>query len=111
MDGVPSGVQSRPLWEREGFHMNVVHSPFMRTEWQHYGFSTAPGFPPAFHQRPHGRHSKQVTVVYADGHVKATPFEALYGLPESECERNNNTFCSSVEYTRTQRPDLWERWD
>jgi prepilin-type N-terminal cleavage/methylation domain-containing protein/prepilin-type processing-associated H-X9-DG protein len=111
MDAVPSGVQSRPLWEANGFYMNVVHSPFMRTEWQHYGFSTAPGFPPAFHQRPHGRHAKQVNVVFADGHTKATPFEALYGLPETECERNNHTFCSTVEYTRTQRPDLWEKWD
>ncbi len=111
MDGVPSGTGSRPLYDQFGFHMNVVHSPFLRTEWQHYGFNTPPGFPPGFHQRPHGRHQGQVTVTYADGHTKATPFEALYGLPERECERNNNTFCSSVEYTRTQRPDLWEKWD
>lgn len=73
MDAVPSGPSSRPLWEQNGFYMNVVHSPFMRTEWQHYGFNVAPGFPPAFHQRPHGRHAKQVNVVFADGHTKATP--------------------------------------
>jgi hypothetical protein len=41
MDAVPSGVQSRPLWDANGFYMNVVHSPFMRTEWQHYGFNVA----------------------------------------------------------------------
>ncbi|MEN3001517.1 MAG: prepilin-type N-terminal cleavage/methylation domain-containing protein [Armatimonadota bacterium] len=111
MDAVPSGPSSRDLWVQYGFYMNVVHSPFMRTEWQHYAFSVPPGFPPAFHQRPHGRHQLKVTVTYADGHTKATPFEALYGLPESECDRDNGRFCSSVEYTRTQRPDLWERWD
>ncbi|MDW8107495.1 MAG: prepilin-type N-terminal cleavage/methylation domain-containing protein, partial [Armatimonadota bacterium] len=42
MDGVPSGTSSRPLWENFGFYMNVVHSPFMRPEWQHYGFNAQP---------------------------------------------------------------------
>ncbi|MCS7209956.1 MAG: type II secretion system GspH family protein [Fimbriimonadales bacterium] len=111
MDAVPSGQQSYDLWSRDGFHMNVVHSPFLIAEWQHYRLAGAPSVPIGFHQRPHGRHARQVVVTYADGHTKVTPFEALYGLPESECERENYTFCSRLSYTRTQRPDLWEKWD
>ncbi len=102
MDGIPSGTQSYLLWRDRALYMNVVHAPFLRE----FGFDPAP----AFHQRPHGRHTGQVVVTYADGHTKITPFEQLYGLPERECERNDFTYCSTIDYTRTQRPDLWEKW-
>lgn len=112
MDGVPSGTGSRPLWDSRGFYMNYVHSPFLGGERQHYALPpNFPNPPLAFHQRPHGRHQGQVTVAYADGHVKATPFEKLYGLPERKCDRDNGTYCSTISDTRTQRPDLWELWE
>ncbi len=102
MDSIPSGTSSYPLWEGRGLYMNVVYSPF----------PTAQGLTPGagFHQRPHGRHSKLVSVVYADGHVKATPFEQLYGVPETECARDNNTYCSRIDLNPNQYPQLWEKW-
>ncbi len=102
MDGVPSGTSSYPLWRDYAFYMNVVHSPFPRE----YGLASGP----AFHQRPHGRHAKLVVVTFTDGHTKATPFEQLYGLPESECERDNYTYCSRLDYRASQYPELWEKW-
>lgn len=102
MDAIPSGTRSYRLWAQYGYYMNVVHSPF----------PSAQGLTPGalFHQRPHGRHARLVTVTYADGHAKATPFEQLYGLPEKECERNDNTYCSQIDLNPSQYPDLWDKW-
>jgi prepilin-type N-terminal cleavage/methylation domain-containing protein len=102
MDGIPSGTRSYLLWRDYGYYMNVVHSPFPGAQGLLVGA--------AFHQRPHGRHMKLVVVTYADGHTKATPFEQLYGLPEKECERDDNTYCSRINLDPNRYPELWERW-
>lgn len=59
------------------------------------------------HQRPMGRHQGFVSTLYCDGHVKATAFENLYPMKESDCPK---TACSGTAILRASNPALWEVW-
>ncbi|NSW80601.1 MAG: DUF1559 domain-containing protein [Chthonomonadetes bacterium] len=104
-DAVPDGPSSIALHNAWGAYMNHVVSPF--DPLQGYGLNADLS---TWHQRPHARHTKKVTVIFCDGHVKALPFEGLYPVPESVCEGSGGTGCSRLRLLPSDAPHLWEVW-
>lgn len=103
-DAVPDGPNSLPLHNTWGAYMNHITPPFSFAAWG----LTGSGQP--WHQRPHARHTKKSTVIYADGHAKATPFEALYPVSESVCESAGGMGCSTLALMPEDAPQHWELW-
>ena len=103
-DAVPDGPSSQPAFRSDGAYQAHVTSPFALSE---YGLS---GGAQAFHQRPEGRHNGNVSVLFCDGHVKATPFDRVYPVKEDACKAGTGQACSGFQYARAAYPELWEMW-
>jgi prepilin-type N-terminal cleavage/methylation domain-containing protein/prepilin-type processing-associated H-X9-DG protein len=99
-DVYPDGT-SLTTWYDSGIFQTFAVTPFALSQYNIGG--TIVGN----HQRPMGRHQGLVSTLYCDGHVKATPFQNLYPMPESACPK---TTCSSTAITRASNPTLWEIW-
>jgi prepilin-type N-terminal cleavage/methylation domain-containing protein/prepilin-type processing-associated H-X9-DG protein len=106
MDASPDGPDSQNLLRLYGAYQPHVTSPF---SWNTvYGLS---GGVSGFHQRPQGRHSGLVDVLFCDGHVKAMPFDKLYPMREENCSAGNGQGCSNTAILRTPENEaLWELW-
>jgi prepilin-type processing-associated H-X9-DG protein len=99
-DVYPDGT-SLTTWYDTGIFQTFASTPFALSEYN------VPGNHAGNHQRPMGRHQGMVSTLFCDGHVKATPFQKLYPMPEKDCPK---TTCSSTAITKASNPTLWEVW-
>jgi prepilin-type N-terminal cleavage/methylation domain-containing protein/prepilin-type processing-associated H-X9-DG protein len=99
-DVYPDGT-GLTTWYRDGIFQTGATSPFALSEFN------VPGTLVGNHQRPMGRHQGMCSTLFFDGHVKATPFEKLYPMKESDCPK---TACSGTAISRASNAALWEVW-
>jgi prepilin-type N-terminal cleavage/methylation domain-containing protein/prepilin-type processing-associated H-X9-DG protein len=106
-DVIPDGAFGQSIYNSFGGYLNHITTPFNLTE---YGAgSNAYNFD--FHVRPQGRHNGLVSVLFCDGHVKATPFAQLWPEREENCVAGTGRACAKFYGTRNDLPNLWRLWN
>ena len=108
-DVIPDGPLNQASYNANGIYNNHMSTPF-EFNAINYGTNVSRSLINS-HMRPQGRHAKMISMLFCDGHVKATPFKLVYGVDESVCTSGNGQGCNTPVYTdKAQNPDLFKMW-